>query len=266
VKVHPARGLGVFAVLAMGSCHLLPVESFHSGEIALERGDLVGALRSFDGVSASDPRYAEARLAAAAVERRLRRHMELLLLGLQLRSEWRDDEALAAFAEARSIWHDSPDAELLLRATEARRRCTASLTGPVATVAEAESPRTSTLETANAAEPAAPPAAPTVEMAPPADTEAPSAELARIEARLANGEVEAAVADLLALHRSHPADARVAMRTSRLLQQRGLMRYGQGEVAGALADWQRAFELDPALRSAHVLFDLATAELASPKR
>ena len=47
---------------------------------------------------------------------------------------------------------------------------------------------------------------------------------------------------------------------------KALMRYGQGNVVGALSDWQRALELDPSLRSTRGLLDHAARELAAPAR
>ena len=91
-------------------------------------------------------------------------------------------------------------------------------------------------------------------------------ELAQIEGRLGAGAFEQVLSDLQALHRMAPGDARVASRLARLLQQRGLIRYGQGDVAQAIADLGRAVELDPAMPSARVLLELASRELATPPR
>jgi tetratricopeptide (TPR) repeat protein len=251
------------AALLAGGCRTAPGDPFRAGELEASRGQLAAALLSFDSVPSSDPHYAEARLAAAGVERRLRHHLELLLLGLQLRGEWRDPEALAAFEQARTAWPDAPDVAPLIAATQARRQVTAAFAGPLTT---AEPARPGAAD----GNPAVPGAAPAAEVAVPDDPvrsdDAPSAEVTQIEARMHAGDVDTVLGDLLALQRRYPGDRRLAIRASRLLEQRGLVHYGQGNVAAALADWQRAFELDPALRSARLLFDLASAELAAPGR
>jgi hypothetical protein len=247
-------------VLLAGGCRTTPADPFRAGELEAARGDLTSALLSFDCVPSSDPHYAASRLAAAGVERRLRHHLELLLLGLQLRGEWRDPEALAAFEQARTAWPGAPDVIPLIAATEARRLVTAAFAGPLPT-AEPALPGA-----AEGNQPVAG-AAPAAEIAVPEDParsdDAPSAEVTQIEARMRAGDVDTVLGDLLALQRRYPADRRLAIRASRLLEQRGLVHYGQGSVAAALADWQRACELDPALRSARLLFDLASAELAN---
>jgi tetratricopeptide (TPR) repeat protein len=278
-------------LLALAACQALPRDQFVLGEDAMRRGDLLLALRSFDEVPVTDPRYPEARLTAAALERRVRRQMELLLLGLRLRGEWRDEEALAAFRDALQTWPDNPGARELVAATEARQRTLASLrsTGalavappppvrvladpapavPAQPLAETAPPRPADVaEDAHAVE--ADPRLLLPSVAPqlddPASPEAAAA-LAAIETRLVRcDDLEPVLADLVALQRTYPNDARVATRLARLLQQRGLMRYGQGNVAGALTDWQRAIDLDPELRTARTLLELATAELAEPSR
>ena len=248
------------ALLATG-CRTTPADPFRAGELEAARGELTAALLSFDCVPSSDAHYAEARLAAAGVERRLRHHLELLLLGPQLRGEWRDPEALAAFEQARTAWPGAPDVVPLIAATEARRQVTAAFAGPLPT-AEPVLPGVAESNPAGAA--------PAAEVAVPDDPahgdDAPSNEVTQIEARMRAGDVDTVLGDLLALQRRYPADRRLAIRASRLLEQRGLVHYGQGNVAAALADWQRACELDPALRSARLLFDLASAELATSGR
>jgi tetratricopeptide (TPR) repeat protein len=93
-----------------------------------------------------------------------------------------------------------------------------------------------------------------------------AAALADLELRLVLGKLESALEELIVLQRTYPNDPRIAGRLARVLQQRGLMRYGQGSVAGALTDWQRALDLDPSLRSTRGLLDHAARELAAPAR
>jgi tetratricopeptide (TPR) repeat protein len=286
----PARAaLLPFCVLGLAACQASSRDRFVAGENAMRRGDLFQALQSFDDVPVTDPRYPEARLTAAALERRVRRQMELLLLGLRMRSEWRDEEAMSAFRDALQAWPGNPGAQALLAATEARQRTLAPLrsagmlAAPAAPVrvladpASAPPPRPLAEGALPAADVAQGPQPAASDPRPPLPAVAPqlddptspeaAAELSRIEARLAGGiDLEPLLAELVALQRTYPNDARVANRLARLLQQRGLMRYGLGNVAGALTDWQRAIDLDPELRTARTLLELATAELAEPSR
>lgn len=84
--------------------------------------------------------------------------------------------------------------------------------------------------------------------------------LVAVELRLGRGQLEAAVVDLLELARRFPADARVRGRLVRVLHQRALLCYGQGNVAMAISDWQRLLELDPEHRSARRMLDAARSE------
>jgi tetratricopeptide (TPR) repeat protein len=273
VKSETRAGRARAALLALAcsaACQSLPYDDYSAGQAALAGRDLAAALRRFDAVPVADVHYPEARLAAAAIERRLRRHKELLLLGLRLRSEWRDDDAVAAFRGALDAWPGHGETKELIAATEHRRRLVADL--------ERRRPR----------EPVAP-AGPEPDTAPNEPTPLPSddvpapvatapqvavvagspdvvgAELAKLESRLAGGDLEAVLADLFAMHRRTPDDARIGSRLARLLQQRGLVRYGQGRVSDAITDWQRAIDLDASLRAAQVLLELAARELAVPR-
>ncbi|MEC7584480.1 MAG: hypothetical protein VYE77_09190 [Planctomycetota bacterium] len=87
--------------------------------------------------------------------------------------------------------------------------------------------------------------------------------LTRIAAESAAGRMEDVFEALEVLQRSWPDDPRVASRLARMLHQRGLMSYGNGDLAAAVADWRRALQLDPGLRAVRALFDAAAAELAA---
>ncbi len=295
----------VAVAIAGAGCHSTPSDAYGRGERAFAAGDLALALQRFDGVAVTDLRYPEARLAAAALERRLRRQRELQLLGLQLRGEWRDDEAIAAFRGALDAWPGNHETEQLIAATELRRNLLAGLqaaagdrepqwrevedrvaTPPLVVVGTAPLP----MATGGVAGTAPLLAASIVAVAPTttkAHASAPDAvrmpgtidhawhngvgdpigvELAQIEARQSSGELDQVLGDLFALQRLAPGDGRVTARLARLLQQRGLVRYGQGQLHQAIADLQYATELDPALQSARVLFELAAKELAQPGR
>ena len=129
ITARPTARVATALVLALVGCQTAPRDAYTSGESAMARGDLPAALRGFDSVAISDLRYPEARLAAAGLERRLRRHQELLLQGLRRRGEWRDDEAIAAFRGALDAWPSSREAEQLLAATMQRRLMLATLPG-----------------------------------------------------------------------------------------------------------------------------------------
>ncbi|MFO1029736.1 MAG: hypothetical protein U1F60_01535 [Planctomycetota bacterium] len=94
--------------------------------------------------------------------------------------------------------------------------------------------------------PQAPPAAVAVAPVFTAASEDPVAlALVSIEAQLRAGELASAVASLLQLADRHPGEVRIRVRLSRLLQQRALLRYGEGAVHEAIVDWQRVLELEP---------------------
>ena len=84
--------------------------------------------------------------------------------------------------------------------------------------------------------------------------------LVAVEARLGRGQLEAAVRDLIELARRFPDELRVQRRLAPLLHQRALLRYGQGAVAAAVADWRRVMHLDPDNAEVQSLLDRAVAE------
>lgn len=284
------------SAIALAGCCSVATDAFLRGEQELARGNLVAALEAFDAVAVTDLRYPEARLSSAALERRIGRYTQFLVEGLRLRTEWRDDEAAAAFRSALEVWPGDARTEQLLAATVQRRRALAGFQArsSLASVARTLAPPpaadapvpVAVLRSETAAElapglPSASDGQASLATAEPAQdldvampkpgqlptaNDAVGAELAQIEARLAAGEPDQVLGDLVALLHQAPADTRVTMRLARLLQQRGLVRYGTGHLAEAVADLQRATELDPALESARVLYRLAAKELATPPR
>lgn len=129
---------------------------------------------------------------------------------------------------------------------------------PVAPVAVVETVETvETVEVAAAAAPASVREHPTTAPIPPVTGEVAAA-LARIEARLARGDVVRAMAELAALHASCPDDHRVRTRLVRLLHQRALGRYGAGAVAAAVADWESVLRLAPDHAAARASLSQAT--------
>lgn len=101
--------------------------------------------------------------------------------------------------------------------------------------------------------------APAEVLVPPVDG-AVAAGLMAVEAKLGRGQLEAAVSDLLDLAQQFPAEIRVRQRLVRVLNQRALLRYGDGAVAKAIADWQRVLELDPDNANARRMLDAAISE------
>lgn len=87
-----------------------------------------------------------------------------------------------------------------------------------------------------------------------------AAGLMAVEAKLSRGQLETAVSDLLDLAQQFPAEIRVRQRLVRVLNQRALLRYGDGAVAKAIADWQRVLELDPDNTNARRMLDAAISE------
>ncbi|MCR9248597.1 MAG: hypothetical protein NXI31_26520 [bacterium] len=112
---------GLTVLLGLGGC-AAPRDAFERAERSLGRQDLPGALLAFDAVPISHARYPEARASALSVERRMRRGHELMLEGLLLRGEWRDQEALEVLERARAIWPRMPGVQVLIHATRNRAR------------------------------------------------------------------------------------------------------------------------------------------------
>lgn len=313
--------LGLVLAWPFVACAIRPVDPFVSAEQALEQHDLARALQALDAVPVAHAQYPKARAAAVDVERDMRRCHELILEAMLMRSEWRDSEALQSLQKVRTIWPGMPGVDVLIQATEQRRRlfetqprptpapvaetappprevvavpvasaspsspAQSELMGPVEAPVEAmptAAPSTSLVDppaVANATPPASVPAfeapaavvtsAPPNDPPPPAPPAAPAIVLGddavaiglvAVEVRLGRGQLESAVADLLELSRRFPADPRVRGRLVRLLHQRALLRYGDGNVATAIADWQRVLELDASHLAARRMLDEAMRE------
>jgi tetratricopeptide (TPR) repeat protein len=280
--------------LCFAGCTALPPGPFERAEAARLRGDLTEALLGYDQVPVQHPHYPEARAAAAAVERRLRRSQELLLQGILLRGEWREDEALTAFEQARDTWPGLPGIEALIAATHSRRELFRTRphgeTVPTPTITTTPEPRAAApvreevalapveplvreplpapvVEPARDAvpPPTAVPPAPAVEPAPAVrNATDPSvfARLMAIEERLQRGQVEAAIADLAVLQKQWPDEPAICTRLGRLLHQRAMLRYGQGALPAALSDWRRVRELCPDWNEVRDMLRKAESETA----
>jgi len=260
--------------LLFTACQTVPQDPFGDAQAALQHGDLLTALVALDQIPVGDPRYPEARAAAGGVERQMRKSHELLLGGLWLRSEWRDEEAILSFQRAQSVWPAIPGVPELIAATQSRMQLfvhgdgrKAALLSVITRPAAPASERPAAMaEGVPAVPPAEPPAAPQMETQPGRNDEAGgedfvAARLAAIEADLQAGKLEIGLEGLMNLWRQRPADPRLRLRLSRVLHQRALVRYGQGALEQAISDWRRAISLtsdDDELRS---LLDKAGAEL-----
>lgn len=319
------------AVLLLAGCVTAPADPLVRADRACARGDLMLALRTLDAVPVKHAHYPQARARAVGIEQQMRKSQELLLQGMVLRMEWRDQEAIAAFQKARGVWRQLPGIDDMLAATRSRLQVFGLRAVPVPTVGAidpaAEQLAAPAVETAPVAPPFAPPPVVPVQAAvgpleppasapppapildssqqlpvvavaaiPPPSSPAPAvvadeappvlelgqtaagdaavapsgdpdhdsvgAQLAAVEQLLSRGDVELALRRLLELRQAEPTDVRVCLRMARVLHQRALLRYGRGDVSGAVADWRRAITLDPAFDVAKRTLPQAEAELA----
>lgn len=276
----PLLALALVFAAGVGACRLpqrgvaQSSDPFVRAEAARERGELTLALCAFDEVDPADPRYAQARLQAAALEQRLRRHQELTLQGLRLRAEWRCDEAVIVFTEAQRTWPEDERTRQLLFATESRRAAARRNADSMAIARNAKAieqePQAVAVDAtrADAQSSAAISPVPMAEgeLNAPRAADPVGAQLARLEARLQRGQLDSVMNEMFALHRQWPSDARVCGRLARLLLQRGLVHYGRGAIELAVEDWRRARQLDPQLASVAQLLDAASRELSQPPR
>lgn len=111
----------LLALLCVG-CVTVPTDLLSRAEQSRRNGELVQALRMLDAVPITHPRYPEARARALGVEQQLRKSQELLLQGMYLRTEWRDEEAIDAFTRARAVWQQLPGVDELILATRSRQQ------------------------------------------------------------------------------------------------------------------------------------------------
>lgn len=246
-----------------------------TAEMAMRSQDLVGALLAYESVPGTDARYLDARAAAVEIERRLVACCEGLRLGIAGRSSTGDRAAVQMLRDAREAWPGMPGIGTL--------------------VADAERRAAEPLEIARAAEPACPavavePIEPVRDelwsdmpfarsrvrvaatfVTPPVPVEgprAPSERLVAVEKKLQDGATDAALADLFDLAKRMPGEPRICSQLTRLLHQRALLAYGQGQLAIAIEDWRRVVALDPANALAQDLLHRACAEqsAAAPPR
>lgn len=264
--------------LCLASCKTAPLDPYFRAELAVDDGRLLSALALLDLVPPANSQYAEARTLAQAVERRMRASQEMLLRGLLLRTEWRDEEAIRYFEWAQEIWPSIAGAESLIEAT--RNRMGALDQVGTETVGSGSVANTIPVGIAgldpddgNGTETVTLPAVPGLESMNdpqgdpsrfPEDTL--GAQLAETERLLARGELQEALAGLEDLHLLHPEASQVRRTLARVLHQRALVRYGQGYLEAAIADWARVRQLDDKLTRVDQFLDAARAELSERKR
>ncbi len=251
--------------LCVAACVTRPRDPFGAAERAMQEHDLARALQALDTVPVGHAYYPEARAAALDVERTMRRCHELVLEAMLLRAEWRDRDALVLLQRVHDLWPTLTSVDVLIAATEQRllllgeQPRKAPKVAPAAPMIEV-APRAPVSPPArHAAEPAAPPAGDDAAVVHRSDDPV-AVGLVAVEARLGRGQMEGAVRDLDALALRFPRDARVRLRLARLLHQRALLRYGEGALAAAVADWRRVLEIDPAHAAAKRLLESAEGE------
>ncbi|MBL8750427.1 MAG: tetratricopeptide repeat protein [Planctomycetes bacterium] len=266
-------------LLAFAACVAAPSDPFVRAGAAARSGDLLAALAAYESVPATDPRHEEARANALEVEVRMQRSHQSLLDGIVLRGNGEDRSALTSMERARDAWPGLPSIDRWIAATRVRlgqRTAAAARTAGLRPAVDCEGPFV-VVEEEEAGERGADAAvsqvsAPRPRIAAPrpvvsvGDEDAISLGLVQVETRLARGELELAVLDLLELARRHPVDFRVQDRLARVLHQRALLRYGQGALAAAIADWERVIAIQPDNRVVHALLDAVRAEAAAPAR
>lgn len=291
------RALLAVLVCAAG-CAVPPQDPYARAEFELAQDDLLEALRAYDAVPASHPRYPDARAAAVVLEVRMRRCQELLLDGLRLRSEWRDAEALEQFRRAAEQWPAEPGLRQWIAVTEQRVAtfgraapsdpvalpaapsvevavdvaasdpARASAPSPVASAGRARPDPAPTravparsIEGAAAGKPAAAVSVQAPASEPRATSSEATAALRSVDALLERGQQQEAIAALERLAARFPRDPRVSRRWVSCLHQRALLRYGKGQLAAAVADWRELLALDPSHRAAQRMSARAQIEL-----
>lgn len=277
----------LIALFAPLGCRATDVDPFVPAQKSLEQGDLLRALTYLDQLPPAHPHYAEARAIAQAVERRMRTAQRLIARGMDMRAEWRDEEAIHFFEQAGEVWSQVAGAEELILATEARIRAlepapAAPVEGPAQFALETQpvranetmpvldeesgTPAGPSAETAEALPPdplQTLPVAPETGVPTPAEVEA---RLRRGREHLAAGRLEPALDTLEGLFEELPAHPDVVATLIRILHQRALLHYGQGELELSIADWTRVLQLDARHRQASEFLAAAQAELRSQKR
>lgn len=260
--------------LLLVGCIVMPADPFAAAQQRLREGELLDTLLYLDQVPPNHSRYADARSIAQAVERRMRTAHKLLGRGMALRAEWRDEEAIDLFEQSLSVWGRVTGARELILATEHRM---AALQAEESGGATGDG-----IEIAGTMPIGFPVPGPSPEPGPGAAVEAPVVEDPSepepgtppdVKARtrvaldlLQRGQLERALDMLEGLHAELPSHPEVAKSLVRVLNQRALLHYGQGDLELALNDWTRVLRLDPSHDQARGFLIAAQAELKSLRR
>ena len=257
--------------LLITGCRVLPVDPFVAAQRSLKGGDLLGTLLYLDQVAPNHPRFSDARSVAQAVERRMRTAQKLLGRGMALRAEWRDEEAIDMFEQALSVWGRVSTARELILATEHRMSAlqpsesvstevegigvaeTLPIGFPVSGPGQALEPGMNGWDLGD----------PPVLAAGPGTTPDITARLRVAMDLLDRGQLERALDLLEGMHAELPNQSKVAKSLVRVLNQRALLHYGQGDLELALSDWTRVLRLDGAHAQARGFLIAAQAELKS---
>ena len=242
VRVH----ILALALAFLAACAAPTVDAFAPAAHELEQGRLLKALVGLDRVPPAHPRYAEARTLAVALERRMRVAQELVLRGLRLRSEWRDQAAIELFQRAQTVWPEVPGGEEFLLATKNR------IAALSAGVERQVLPEVLTREP----ESASVPSAPALEIV---------AELS-VQQLLERGDLDEAIEKLEALQAKLGDQGARREVLIGALNQRALNRYGLAFLEPALADWGRVLSLDPRHLQARMFSTAARTELEDRRR
>lgn len=261
---HGCHALGCLVVVALAGCATHTPDPFLEAERLAENGAFMGALPLLDKVPPAHLRYAEARALAQALERRMRTSQELVLRGMAMRNEWRDQEALRHFQHALEIWPSVAGAEAFIQATNNRMRALEEVRqagqvapdpgggdpgyGQLHTMPVGTEPLTSNNHTANAKQPET-------------DELRVARQLGAVSGHLDRAEMEQAMDLLEALMLDFPDNQAVTSRFARVLHQRALVRYGQGFLEGAIEDWKRLLNMRREHRQAVAFLKAAETEL-----
>lgn len=297
--------IAIVTVAVLTGCHT-PREGYEAARTRLEQGDLVGALVHLDRVAPTEPDYAESRSLATAIERRIRTSQRLFARGLALRAQWRDEEAISYFELARQVWPRDAGAAALIEATRSRMKSltggtaieagadgAVAITQPIDDDFDAELDEPDVEDAAEVTtEPALPdpalslhPTATVAQPAPAGET-APAgggglepdppgagspevvlrARLGQAQAALRGGRLEAALRILEELTRTHPKSTEAHDLWIRVLHQRALLHYGQGELALAIEAWGKLLAAQPDHAQAQQFHGAARSELDALRR
>ncbi len=261
--------------LLLPACVVMPADPFMAAQQSLKDGDLLDTLLYLDQVPPNHSRYADARSIAQAVERRMRTAHKLMGRGMALRAEWRDEEAIDLFEQSLSVWARVSGASEMILATEHRMSA-------LQPADEEDYGSSEDIGIAGTMPIGFPVPGPNPEPGPGAvieprveepmlQSEAGTAPDVKARTRVAldllqRGQLERALDLLEGLHAELPSHSEVAESLVRVLNQRALLHYGQGDLELALNDWTRVLRLDAKHEQARGFLIAAQAELKSLRR